>query len=99
MYQALFRLLSTNHCSRSAQDLELTLYQITHSEWSSSDAYSASAGSNVSQKAPNGSNFKRLPFNFCAASLQPFSHPVCTPEGTIFDVEVISQWLEKHGTN
>lgn len=99
MYHALSRLLSTNHCSRNAQDLELTLYQITHSEWSSSDAYSASAGSNVSQKAPNGSNFKRLPFNFCAASLQPFSHPVCTPEGTIFDVEVISQWLEKHGTN
>lgn len=72
---------------------------ITHSEWSSSDAYSASAGSNVSQKAPNGSTFKRLPFNFCAASLQPFKHPVCTSEGTIFDVEVISQWLEKHGTN
>ncbi|KAE8444881.1 Peptidyl-prolyl cis-trans isomerase cyp8 [Mollisiaceae sp. DMI_Dod_QoI] len=72
---------------------------ITHSEWSSSDAYSASAGSNVSQKAPNGANFKRLPFNFCAASLQPFKHPVCTAEGTIFDVEVISQWLAKHGTN
>ena len=24
---------------------------------------------------------------------------MCTSEGTIFDVEVISQWLEKHGTN
>ncbi|KAF8852297.1 peptidyl-prolyl cis-trans isomeras-like protein-like 2 [Acephala macrosclerotiorum] len=72
---------------------------ITHSEWSSSDAYSASAGSNVSQKAPNSSSFKRLPFNFCAASLQPFKHPVCTAEGTIFDVEIISQWLAKHGTN
>lgn len=72
---------------------------ITHSEWSSSDAYSASAGSNVSQKAPNGASFKRLPFNFCAASLQPFQNPVCTPAGTIFDVEVISDWLAKHGTN
>ncbi|TVY90835.1 Peptidyl-prolyl cis-trans isomerase-like [Lachnellula willkommii] len=72
---------------------------ITHSEWNSSDAYSASSGSNVSQKAPNGSSFKRLPFNFCAASLQPFQNPVCTPEGTIFDVEVISEWLAKHGTN
>lgn len=71
---------------------------ITHSEWSSTDAFSASSGSNVSLKAPNGS-FKRLPFNFCAASLQPFKHPVCTAEGTIFDIEVISQWLEKHGTN
>ena len=71
---------------------------ITHSEWSSSDAYSANAGSNVSLKAST-SSFRRLPFNFCAASLQPFSHPVCTAEGTIFDVEVISAWLEKHGTN
>ncbi|QSZ37053.1 hypothetical protein DSL72_009145 [Monilinia vaccinii-corymbosi] len=71
---------------------------ITHSEWSSSDAFSANSGSNVSLKASNGS-FKRLPFNFCAASLQPFKHPVCTAEGTIFDIEVISQWLEKHGTN
>jgi peptidyl-prolyl cis-trans isomerase-like protein 2 len=31
--------------------------------------------------------------------LQPFRHPVCTAEGTIFDIEVISSWLEKHGTN
>ena len=72
--------------------------QITHSEWNSADSYSASSGANVSQK-PNGASFRRLPFNFCAASLLPFKHPVCTAEGTIFDVEVISQWLEKHGTN
>ncbi|KAB5570781.1 peptidyl-prolyl cis-trans isomerase-like 2 [Coniochaeta sp. 2T2.1] len=72
---------------------------ITHSEWSSSDAYSASAGAGVragnSSTAP--SSYKRLPFNFCAASLQPFKNPVCTPDGTIFDVEVISAWFEKHG--
>ncbi|KAI9743853.1 MAG: Peptidyl-prolyl cis-trans isomerase cyp8 [Claussenomyces sp. TS43310] len=72
---------------------------ITHSEWASSDAYSASAGSNVSARAPSNGKFKRLPFNFCAASLQPFKHPVCTADGTIFDVEVISAWLSKHGTN
>lgn len=51
------------------------------------------------KKSGAGSNFKRLPFNFCAASLKPFKHPVCTLEGTIFDIEVISQWLDKHGTN
>jgi peptidyl-prolyl cis-trans isomerase-like protein 2 len=74
---------------------------ITHSEWSSSDAYSASvgagAGSRAASKTDSNASFKRLPFNFCAASLQPFKHPVCTPDGTIFDVEVISSWLEKHG--
>ncbi|OBT90687.1 hypothetical protein VE02_00499 [Pseudogymnoascus sp. 03VT05] len=71
---------------------------ITHSEWSSSDQFSASAGSNVNARSAPGS-FKRLPFNFCAASLQPFHHPVCTPSGTIFDIEVINTWLTTHSTN
>ncbi|KAI2630561.1 hypothetical protein GGS21DRAFT_207891 [Xylaria nigripes] len=69
---------------------------ITHSEWASSDAYSANTGS---RSKTTGVPFKRLPFNFCAASLQPFKNPVCTLDGTIFDVEVISKWLEKHKTN
>ncbi|KAK1464419.1 peptidyl-prolyl cis-trans isomerase-like 2 [Colletotrichum cuscutae] len=70
---------------------------ITHSEWSSSDAYSASAGANVNSRSRG--SFRRLPFNFCAASLQPFKNPVCTKDGTIFDVEIISSWLDKHNTN
>ncbi|KAK3313818.1 hypothetical protein B0H66DRAFT_362899 [Apodospora peruviana] len=73
---------------------------ITHSEWSSSDAYSASTGSNAGARAARrGATFRKLPFNFCAASLQPFKNPVCTPDGTIFDVEIIGAWLEKHPTN
>ncbi|KAK1240295.1 hypothetical protein MKX08_007737 [Trichoderma sp. CBMAI-0020] len=67
---------------------------ITHSEWSSADAFSASSGAHARSTAQIP--FRRLPFNFCAASLQPFKNPVCTPDGTIFDVEVISAWLEKH---
>lgn len=43
--------------------------------------------------------FRRLPFNFCALSLQPFEHPVCTADGTIFDLTNILPWLKKHGTN
>ncbi|KAL8776477.1 MAG: hypothetical protein Q9213_008258, partial [Squamulea squamosa] len=76
-------------------------YGITHSEWASEDAYSASAGSGSGASKSNASNapFKRLPFNFCAISLQPFDHPVCSPEGTIFDITNILPWLKKHGTN
>lgn len=44
-------------------------------------------------------SFKRLPFNFCALSLQPFTSPVCTAEGVIFDHENILRWLLKHDTN
>ena len=47
----------------------------------------------------SNSAFKRLPFNYCAVSLQPFEHPVCTVDGTIFDLSHIIPWLEKHGTN
>ena len=72
---------------------------ITHSEWASSDAFSASKGSvgrtGLATLPNNGASFRRLPFNYCAASLQPFTHPVCTPDGTIFDAEVIAAWVEK----
>ncbi|KAL4868078.1 hypothetical protein BDV12DRAFT_209409 [Aspergillus spectabilis] len=74
---------------------------ITHSEWASSDAYSASAGAGVG-KARQGvgdASFKRLPFKFCSLSLQPFEHPVCTHSGTIFDLTNILPWIKKHGTN
>ncbi|KAF2156700.1 hypothetical protein K461DRAFT_263717 [Myriangium duriaei CBS 260.36] len=72
---------------------------ITHSEWSSSDAFSASAGSNARKAENAGQAFSRLPFNYCSLSLQPFSHPVCTSKGTIFDLTNIVPWLKKHGTN
>jgi peptidyl-prolyl cis-trans isomerase-like 2 len=54
----------------------------------------------VNQK-PNGAHasFKRLPYTFCALSLQPFTAPVCTPEGLIFDHENILRWLINHDTN
>ncbi|KAF2456945.1 cyclophilin type peptidyl-prolyl cis-trans isomerase/CLD [Lineolata rhizophorae] len=69
---------------------------ITHSEWASSDAYSASAGAGVGARR-DAPTFKRLPFNYCALTLQPFSHPVCTPTGTVFDLEHIAAYLKKHG--
>ncbi|KAE8356703.1 hypothetical protein BDV28DRAFT_154399 [Aspergillus coremiiformis] len=71
---------------------------ITHSEWASGDAYSASAGAGVGRGGSNAP-FKRLPFNFCSLSLQPFAHPVCTPSGTIFDLTNILPWIKKNGTN
>ncbi|KAL4782226.1 hypothetical protein BJX76DRAFT_349524 [Aspergillus varians] len=74
---------------------------ITHSEWASDSAYSASAGAGVGQarRGAGDGSFKRLPFKFCSLSLQPFEHPVCTQSGTIFDLTNILPWIKKHGTN
>ncbi|KAI4934793.1 Peptidyl-prolyl cis-trans isomerase cyp8 [Alternaria conjuncta] len=72
---------------------------ITHSEWSSSDAFGNARGANSANRASAAglsSTFKRLPFNYCAVSLQPFTDPVCTLSGTIFDLTHILTWLSKH---
>jgi len=50
---------------------------ITYSEWTRDFG-------GVTQRKTD--NYKRLPFNFCALSLQPFENPVCTDEGSIFDL-------------
>ena len=52
----------------------------------------------MASKRPD-TTFKRLPFNFCAVSLQPFTTPVCTAEGTIFDLDNILSWLLKYSTD
>ncbi|XP_008840431.1 RING-type E3 ubiquitin-protein ligase PPIL2 isoform X3 [Nannospalax galili] len=44
-------------------------------------------------------HFRRLPFDHCSLSLQPFVYPVCTPEGVVFDLLNIVPWLKKYGTN
>ncbi|KAH6882962.1 cyclophilin-like domain-containing protein [Alternaria rosae] len=72
---------------------------ITHSEWSSSDAFGNARGANSANRASAAglsSTFRRLPFNYCAVSLQPFTDPVCTSSGTIFDLTHILTWLSKH---
>lgn len=70
---------------------------VTHSEWAD-DSFNVGAGSGAKSKAA-GASFRRLPFNFCAISLQPFKHPVCTANGIIFDLTQILPWVKKHGTN
>ncbi|KAL1919505.1 uncharacterized protein VTP21DRAFT_2198 [Calcarisporiella thermophila] len=71
---------------------------ITHSEWDgTADPEGASMGG-ISKKRKL-QDFKRLPFNFCALSLQPFEDPVCTPEGIIFDLKYLAPFLKKYGIN
>ncbi|KAL0088241.1 peptidyl-prolyl cis-trans isomerase-like 2 [Phycomyces blakesleeanus] len=70
---------------------------ITHSEWSGEvGQHSASSGT---QGRTKGAGFKRLPFYCCSLSLQPFEHPVCTPEGIVFDLVHIIPYIKKFGTN
>ncbi|KAM8886683.1 RING-type E3 ubiquitin-protein ligase PPIL2 isoform 3-T3 [Spinachia spinachia] len=44
-------------------------------------------------------DFRRLPFDHCSLSLQPFEYPVCTDEGVVFDLLSIVPWIKRYGTN
>lgn len=39
--------------------------------------------------------FRRLPFDHCALSLQPFNHPYCNEQGVIYDLDNIVPFLKR----
>ncbi|KAG6609684.1 Peptidylprolyl isomerase [Phytophthora cinnamomi] len=43
--------------------------------------------------------YKRLPFNCCAITLCPFTNPVCTREGHLFDLEAVVPYVKEHQIN
>nr|AFK39547.1 unknown [Lotus japonicus] len=45
----------------------------------------------------NRTVFKRLPFYCCALTFTPFEYPVCTPDGSVFDVMNITPYVIKYG--
>lgn len=44
-------------------------------------------------------NFKRLPFDHCCLSLQPFEIPYCDTDGNIFDLEALVPFIKKFKLN
>ena len=53
------------------------------------------AGKKDSQIVP----IAKLPFDYCALSLQPFKNPVCTPDGMVFDIVNIIPFIKKYRRN
>ncbi|RLN45593.1 hypothetical protein BBJ29_007457 [Phytophthora kernoviae] len=43
--------------------------------------------------------YKRLPFNCCSITLCPFTNPVCTREGHLFDLEAVVPYVKQHQIN
>ena len=71
-------------CLRSFFILPCLKKCICHSEWSGEFGGMQFGGIQARKKTEK--NFQYLPFYCCSLSLQPFSHPACTPEGIIFDL-------------
>ncbi|KAG6851209.1 hypothetical protein H0H93_015219 [Arthromyces matolae] len=72
---------------------------ITHAEHTGQfGSHSASSGFKAKAQAPHPAN--TTPFDSCALSFQPFTHPVCARNsdgtGTVFDLVNIIPWLKQH---
>ncbi|KAJ1533785.1 Peptidyl-prolyl cis-trans isomerase cyp8, partial [Nowakowskiella sp. JEL0078] len=64
---------------------------ITNSEWANEFG--------GAKKKQLGTAYKRLPFNFCALSLQPAENPYCAPDGIVYDLVNVLPFLKKYGIN
>ncbi|GLH06849.1 hypothetical protein R5R35_011633 [Gryllus longicercus] len=51
------------------------------------------------KSGPETSNFRRLPFDHCCVSLQPFVKPYCDKHGNIFEYEAVLEYLARFKTN
>ncbi|KAK7853564.1 peptidyl-prolyl cis-trans isomerase cyp65 [Quercus suber] len=64
---------------------------ITKTEWANDWGGAKSKESRTS--------FKRLPFYCCGLTFTPFEDPVCTADGSVFDIMHIIPYIRKFGKN
>lgn len=67
---------------------------LTYTEWTT--LYGGKKPGHISKEEEN---FKRLPFDHCCLSLQPYEIPYCDLEGNIFDLEALIPFLKKFKIN
>lgn len=68
---------------------------ITYTEWTT--LYGGKKPGH--QSTTEEENFKRLPFDHCCLSLQPFEHPYCDESGNIFDLQPLLPFIKKYKLN
>lgn len=51
------------------------------------------------KEGPEKPDFRRLPFDYCCVSLQPFENPYCDKDGNVFELEAILEFLKKYKVN
>lgn len=67
---------------------------VTATEWAVEGGGKKSQGQDPETRA-----YKRLPFDHCALSLQPFTNPYCDGQGHVFDLVHIVPYLKKFKSN
>ncbi|XP_011152553.1 peptidyl-prolyl cis-trans isomerase-like 2 [Harpegnathos saltator] len=68
---------------------------LTYTEWSTLYGGRKSGTLETSEEK----TFRRLPYNHCCLSLQPFEHPYCDVHGNVFELEAILEYLKRYKHN
>nr|XP_031845665.1 RING-type E3 ubiquitin-protein ligase PPIL2-like [Nomia melanderi] len=68
---------------------------LTYTEWSTLYGGKKAGTSEENEDT----TFRRLPYDHCCLSLQPFQHPYCDPEGNIFELEAILDYIKRFKHN
>ncbi|GAB1869842.1 RING-type E3 ubiquitin transferase [Camponotus japonicus] len=69
---------------------------LTYTEWTT--LYGGrKSGTNL--ETSEEKTFRRLPYDHCCVSLQPFEHPYCDPHGNVFELEAILAYLKQYKHN
>ncbi|XP_032667950.1 RING-type E3 ubiquitin-protein ligase PPIL2 isoform X2 [Odontomachus brunneus] len=68
---------------------------LTYTEWSTLYGGRKSGTLETSEEK----TFRRLPFNHCCLTLQPFEHPYCDAHGNVFELEAILEYLKRYKHN
>ncbi|XP_001602955.1 RING-type E3 ubiquitin-protein ligase PPIL2 [Nasonia vitripennis] len=64
---------------------------LTYTEWTT--LYGGKM-SGTSSETSEDTTFRRLPFDHCCLSLQPFEHPYCDAQGNIFELEALLPYVK-----
>ncbi|XP_076166310.1 RING-type E3 ubiquitin-protein ligase PPIL2 [Ptiloglossa arizonensis] len=68
---------------------------LTYTEWTT--LYGGrKAGTSESSE---DTTFRRLPYDHCCLTLQPFEHPYCDPQGNIFELEALLEYIKRYKHN
>ena len=71
------------------------LRYLTYTEWTTLYGGKKAGPEDVGED----STFRRLPFDSCCLSLQPFEHPYCDANGNIFELEALVPYVKQHKHN
>lgn len=68
---------------------------LTYTEWTT--LYGGKKSGSL--ESNEDTTFRRLPYDHCCLSLQPFEHPYCDSLGNVFELEAILEYIKRYKHN